>query len=76
MSAGLYLSSCEETGQLGINVVETTGHNAWLEEAEQGENQTYLLLQVSLTRPLVFYHFTILPFYLRTTGPCGRGKSD
>ena len=75
MSAGLYLSSCEETGQLGINVVETTGHNAWLEEAEQGENQTYLLLQVSLTRHNSA-QFTILPFYLRTTGPCGRGKSD
>ena len=75
MSADLYLSSCEETGQLGINVVETTGHNAWLEEAEQGENQTYLILQVSLTRASDL-HQSILPFYLRTTGPCGRGKSD
>ena len=68
MSADLYLSSCEETGQLGINVVETTGHNAWLEEAEQGENQTYLLLQVSLTRHNSA-QFTILPPYNRTLWP-------
>ena len=25
-------------------MVEETGHNAWLEEVEEGENQTYLLL--------------------------------
>ena len=38
--------SCLETGEEGVNLVEVTGHNAWLEEAERGENQTYLLLQV------------------------------
>ena len=42
----MYLS-CSEIGQDGLNLVEQDGHNAWIEEALQGGNQTYLLLQVT-----------------------------
>ena len=39
--------SCSEIGQNGLNLVEQNGHNAWIEDALPGGNQTYLLLQVT-----------------------------
>merc|ERR1719341_885429 len=36
---------CEEVGHNGINEVDFTGNNFWIDEVEGGSNQTYLLLK-------------------------------